>query len=111
MSKAENKAESLNILKNFAYLLWDGLNFFGHDDNKLDRLKGKDPKWYDRFLNARWVLFRILLVAVLVVVFMGQYDLLGTIKSQELTTKPLMNYTESVHEALPLTYLIRVESK
>ena len=44
-----------DYLFNYIFLLWDGLGFFGFDDNKLERLKGKKPNWYDRFTNKRWV--------------------------------------------------------
>ena len=27
-------------------MLWDGLGFFGFDDTKLDRIKGKEVTWF-----------------------------------------------------------------
>jgi hypothetical protein len=33
--------------KDYAYLIFDGLSFFGFSGFKLNRLKGKAVKWYD----------------------------------------------------------------
>ena len=57
----------------FIYVLWDGLIFFGHDDNKLERLKGIPPRWFDRFKNRRWLLFNISFVVALTVIFLTHY--------------------------------------
>ena len=55
-TRCENCCE---LFTTYIYMMWDGLGFFGHDDNKLGRLRGKKPKWYDRFVNKRWMLFNL----------------------------------------------------
>ena len=65
----------------YIYLLWDGMVFFGHDDNKINRLNGIKPRWFDRFTNRRWLLFNLTFVTALLVVCFSEFDLLGGIKS------------------------------
>lgn len=67
-------------LKTYIYLLWDGLGFFGHDDNKLPRLKGIPPKWYDRFKNSRWIVFNIGMVFVFLIILVHQAQRIGNVK-------------------------------
>ena len=55
------------LFTSYVYLLWDGLGFFGFDDNKLERVKGKEPRWYDRFVNKRWILFNLSIIAFVIV--------------------------------------------
>ena len=85
-NKNTTKNNSLKIfcslVTSFIFLLWDGLVFFGHDDNKLNRLKGVKPRWYDRFLNKRWLMFELGLAGAMYVVLNYELGLIGTIKSQ-----------------------------
>ena len=53
----ETKCE---MVMNYTFLLWDGIGFFGFDDNKLNRLKGQSVKWSDRFKNKRWIIFNLM---------------------------------------------------
>ena len=52
----------------YLFLLWDGLGFFGFDDHKLKRLKGIQPKWYDRFKDKTWLAFNLTSVVVVIVI-------------------------------------------
>ena len=45
----KQKSNSWTLFKEYIYILWDGVDQFEHDDNKLERLRGKKPRWYDRF--------------------------------------------------------------
>ena len=71
----------LDVAVNYLYLLWDGLGFYGFDDNKLDRLKGVEPRWYDRFSNKRWLLANMTLYALVVYILAGQLNQFGEIKT------------------------------
>ena len=42
------------------------VGFFGFDDNKLNRVKGIPPRWFDRFCNKRWLIWNTIFVALLV---------------------------------------------
>ena len=68
------------FFREWIYLLWDGIANFDHDDNKLERLKGKEPKWYDRFTNKRWMFFKTVLAFVGLTIYSTQYSLMGTVK-------------------------------
>ena len=81
MTKPEGR-DYCGFFKNISYLVWDGLGFFGYDDNKLERVRGTKPRWFDRFLNVRYVLFQVVFVAVIVYVFASQIENLDTLKQQ-----------------------------
>ena len=81
MSKS-NTNKCCDYFKNYIYLLWDGLGFFGFNDTKLNRLKGIKPRWYDRFLSKRWVAFNITSLVLVTYVLIEQLKILGSIKSQ-----------------------------
>jgi hypothetical protein len=59
------------MTKEISFLFWDGFGFFGTDDNKLGRLNGKPPKWYDPFLNFRWVVGNIVAMAIVIYIIMS----------------------------------------
>jgi hypothetical protein len=65
------KTSCFEVVINYLYLLWDGLGFYGFDDNKLDRLKGVKPRWYDKFTNKRWLVAN-LVVGILIVYILTQ---------------------------------------
>ena len=47
---AENKDKKWkDLVIDYAFLLWDGLGFFGTAIHKLWRLRGYKPRWFDRF--------------------------------------------------------------
>ena len=58
-------------LKEVGFLFWDGFGFFGFDDNKLGRLKGSPPRWYDPFLNVRWMIGNIIAVAICIYIIVS----------------------------------------
>jgi hypothetical protein len=67
--------------KEFIFLTWDGMGFFGHDGNKIDRMKNKPVSWKDPFFNRRWLLFKAIFVFLLIRVTLSQYSKLGDVKS------------------------------
>ena len=75
------KDRVLEYLLNYIYLLWDGLGFFGFDDNKLARLKGKPARWYDRFVNKRWMIFNLSFLIFVLVILSKELKTLGNVKS------------------------------
>ena len=81
-TKNSNAKIFCSLVTSFVFLLWDGLVFFGHDDNKLERLKGVKPWWYDRFLNKRWLVFEFVMTGAMYAVLNYELGLIGTIKSQ-----------------------------
>ena len=102
-TKKQKKNICCTIFPTFIYLLWDGMMFFGTDDNKLDRLKGIKPRWYDRFLNKRWITFNLVFLGIMLYVTITHYDLLGSVKSQQMNKKLLSEFNSPVLEALKFT--------
>jgi hypothetical protein len=90
------------IIENYTFLLWDGLGFFGFDDNKLDRLKGIPSKWYDRFKNKRWIIYNFLAVIVVVGIITNHLKELGKVKSQTISHEHEAKYRYSAAEKLKL---------
>ena len=84
---AKIKQNISQYLTNYIFLLWDGVGFFGFDDNKLERLKGKKPKWYDRFSNKRWLAANLVVILAMLQVLGDQYHILGTVKKQILNSE------------------------
>ena len=48
----------------FIFMIWDGLGFFGFSPNKINRLKGQPPRWWDRFFNFKYMAVHLLFAAV-----------------------------------------------
>ena len=84
MVKEQKTTQWCNVIKQYAYVIWDGLVFFGHDDNKLERLRGTKPRWHDRFKNKRWLISKVSFGAVFIVIFNAQFKLLNTVKQQQI---------------------------
>ena len=48
-------------------MLWDGLDFFGHDYMKLPRLRGVKTSWTDKFKNKeRMIPMTIVFIVALI---------------------------------------------
>jgi hypothetical protein len=71
-------------LKEILFLFWDGFGFFGVDDNKLNRLKGIPPRWYDPFFNWRWMIGNVVAVSIVFYILLTELGEFGYVKSQEL---------------------------
>ena len=74
----------LNIwaqIKQYIWLLWDGVGFFGTSDLKLDRLKGKKPRWYDPCKSKRWMAFNFIAFVAVTIILKDSIETLGTVKS------------------------------
>jgi hypothetical protein len=58
-------------------MIWDGLGFFGFDDTKLDRLKGKPLDFCTKFYSVKWVITSFLAIIVIIIVLIleaGRYQ-------------------------------------
>ena len=57
------------LLYDYSLMVWDGLGFFGFDDTKLDRLRGKKVTFFTKFKSVKWSVATLMtLTAVLYVV-------------------------------------------
>ena len=96
----KKKNNCCNLILEYLYLIWDGMVFFGHDDNKLQRLRGIKPHWYDRFLNKRWLIFNLTFVFIGYYILYEHSNLLGTVMSQQLNNESFNERTLSVNDTL-----------
>ena len=96
MALKKSRSSCWDLFTNYIFFLWDGLGFFGFDGNKLDRLKGIKPRWYDPFFNKGWILNKLIILAIMVYVLNGNFEKLGDIKSQTLNKEKGSKYTFEV---------------
>ena len=62
-------------------MLWDGLEFFGFDDTKLERLNGAETSYFDKFKNKKWLGVTMVTMIIAVYVFANETSKLGHVKS------------------------------
>jgi hypothetical protein len=99
----KKQSEFCELFSTYIFLLWDGLGFFGFDDNKLDRLKGISVKWYDRFTNKRWIMFNVTSIIIFIAVLSRQLGGVGGIKQQQINYEKEDKYELPLAEHLTLT--------
>ena len=75
--KGERKQTFKDHIKEYFWMLWDGLDFFGFDDTKLARLNGKKTSYLDKFKNKKWVGMTLISLIIIVLVFARETRKLG----------------------------------
>ena len=83
-------------------MLWDDIGFFGYIEHKLARLKGINPRWFDRFKNPTWLFKSFLLVSVFVYILSVQFPNLNTIKTQSIIQEEKENYEFKITEYMKI---------
>ena len=68
-------------IKMIIFLIWDGLGFFGFDDNKLQRLRGIPVRWNDRFKNKRWMLYQSVGLFIIFAILVNEFRKIGDVKN------------------------------
>ena len=61
--------------------MWDGLGFFGFDDTKLDRIKGKEVTWCTPLLSMKSTPLMLVGIAVMAYIIINEAGNLGKLKS------------------------------
>ena len=90
-------------MKDYIWMWWDGLIFFGYDDTKLARLNGKKTSFTDKFRNKKWMMISTVSICVIIYVLASQISKLGTIKSQKME---LTMHEEFIYNAtVPLSMI------
>ena len=80
----ETRTRDENI-KEYVWMLWDGLFFFGFDDTKLARLnKGAKTSYLDKFKNKKWMGKNLIAMFVVLYVLASSASKLGTVKMQKI---------------------------
>jgi hypothetical protein len=82
--------------------MWDGLGFFGFDDTKLDRIKGKEVGWCTPLLSIKSTPLMIIGIVVMAYIIINEAGNLGKQKSQTIDLQQNESFTYNIEEAMPL---------
>ena len=82
--------------------IWDGLGFFGFDDTKLARLKGKPVDFFTKFTSVRWTVLTFLMSVVLLLVIIFEGGTYGEQKTKSVSLVVEDEYHFDVQDSLPL---------
>ena len=83
-------------------MMFDGLGFFGFDDTKIDRLRGKPVTWCTPFTSKKQNLILSISLVVGIFIVMSEVDKIGTQKSQMIELIPIQEYKYDVAHSIPL---------
>ena len=83
-------------------MMWDGLGFFGFDDTKLPRLKGKKITFCTPFKSWKNTPFLIIGLTVMAFIIVMEVDNLGKQKSQTIDLRQEEAYEYDIEKAMPL---------
>ena len=70
-------------------MMHDGLGFFGFDDTKIERLRGKPVTWCTPFTSKKQNLILVIGLIVGIYIIMTEVGKLGTQKSQMIELLPI----------------------
>ena len=59
-------------MKEYLFLMWDGMNFFGFDERKIHRISGRKPRWHDKFRNKRYLALRVILSIIAIFLIISE---------------------------------------
>ena len=78
------------IMKEYLFLLWDGMLVFGYDDTKLARLKRKGEKAYftDKLRNKKYIAVVLIGAIVAILLVLTELSRYGDQKSQSIALMP-----------------------
>ena len=75
----KNKLNGNDDLKqeiyDLAFMMWDGLGFFGFDDTKIGRLEGKQVRCRDKFTSLKTTPIMAISLIVAIIIIVGEADL------------------------------------
>ena len=101
----ETRTRDQNI-KEYVWMLWDGLFFFGFDDTKLARLnKGAKTSYLDKFKNKKWMGKNIIAMIVVLYVIASSASKVGTIKFQKIELTDQNHFLYPAKDVLTLNGL------
>ena len=70
--------------KEYIFLWWDGVSFFGPDYTKLARLSGTPVRWFDKCKSLEWLFPFVAILAIAGFVIGSELNDVGSLKSQSL---------------------------
>lgn len=90
------------LFRQILLFIWDGLAFFGFDDTKLARLKGKPVDFCSKLTSIRWIILNLFISVVLIIVIVFEGGTYGDQKSKEVSLIMSDEYHYDVQDSLPL---------
>jgi len=72
------------MIKKYLFLYWDGVVFFGFDDSKLERQRGRPASYLDKCSSLKRIILYLLAIGIIAYVLITEISKLGDPKSQEV---------------------------
>ena len=101
----KGKTSTKGLIRFCLLQVWDGLTFFGFDDTKLDRLRGRPLDFLTKFTSIKWIVMTFASLIAILVVFWISAMKYGDEKSKELALVEQDSYTYDIRDTLPLKYV------
>ena len=95
-----------NSIKEYIFLWWDGVSFFGPDHTKLQRLNGIPPRWFDKFKSFAWFFPKFVMLALIAFVIGNEFKDVGEVKSQVHSNIKQKEYFFEVKDHLPVIFSV-----
>ena len=100
--KGRIKNSKWSHFKEYIWMLWDGLEFFGFDDSKLARLRGAKTSVLDKFKNKKRLFFILLMFLIACYIVIREFGKIGTIKNQQIILNDQATYKFNATSALTM---------
>jgi hypothetical protein len=92
-------------MRYYALQVWDGLGFFGFDDTKLDRLKGKPLDFLTKFTSIKWIILNFLSLIIIILVLIMEAGQYGSEKGKTIKLVERDFYEYDVRDSMSLRYV------
>ena len=100
--EGQRKQSQWAYFKEYMWMVWDGLDFFGFDDTKLPRLRGVKPSIYDKFKNKKQVSVFAIMLAIAILIITRESSKIGSIKSQQIILTEQSHFKYNASEVLTM---------
>ena len=89
----------------YALQVWDGLGFFGFDETKLDRLKGRKLTFLTKLYSGKWIVLNLMTLVIIILVMVMEAGKYGSIKAKSIKLIERDLYSYDVRDSMPLRYV------
>ena len=107
----ERCAKKMKTLKTAAFLLWDGIGFFGFAFYKLDRLRGNPPGWVTKLKDGVFIVQNLLVAAALAYIIHGALLTVGEQSLDKLGSSPTKEISYIVGENAQMVASVKFDEK
>ena len=81
------------------------MHFFGFDDTKLDRLKGRKLDFLVKLRSIKWIILNLMSLIIIILVLIMEAGKYGTEKGKAIRLVERDLYTYDVRDSMPLRYV------